>query len=226
VMLTGNGDVFLYNNLVDNENLVDNHSFAYGSVIGTLKHGTFVSTCGSELQSEQRWHLHWGFFLNSTGFFQAEGCILKYEAAVSEDYNADEQEIWTCGTDSVAPGELLKHYGNITDTGGGVGYHGADEGTSNDESFWTNLIAGIQGLFDLLIGNTLPDHNSAISFITPILNGVKIVARITWVLMRGNFNFVPAFTVLFAVFAMRGTIALINGIVSIVRIIKSIPMVP
>jgi hypothetical protein len=222
IKVSGSGDQFLYAHLLHNANLAIGHSFSAGGVIGSLKHGSFagdlVGNCGYAVQTAEHWHLHWGFQMANTQF-QAEGCILTQALSVGAgDVAVGTSGAWKCGNTTVKVNDILTHYGNIP---------GNDTGSqTNDMNFFDFMLLGFKGIFDAMIGNTLPEHNSEVQFIAPILNGVKIVFRIVNILIRGNFNLAPAATMIIATIAFRGVIGLIFLAASIMRIIKSIPMIP
>ena len=49
-------------------------------------------------------------------------------------------------------------------------------------------------MLDYLFGESLPEHESNISDLADgVLTGVKIVFRISYMLLRGNLNLAPAF---------------------------------
>lgn len=207
VGLSGNGDKFIYAHLEQNANLIAEHTFSQGSMIGTLVHGSFVDTCGYAVQQDDHWHLHWGFItkgnttLNST--FQAEGCILF----------GTNPGTWTCGTTEVKPNGYLTHYGDLLT--------GEEDGAAVTLSFWDYLVTGAKDIFDALFTNNLPEHGSPSTFITPILNGIKIVFRIASVLLRGNFNFMPAIAAVVIVLSIKIAMASVYIVVGIARMIKA-----
>lgn len=215
VRLTGGGDTFLYAHLLPNANLVIDHTFQAGQMMGTLAHGSFVDECGNAIQKDKHWHLHWGFAMSNNSF-QAEGCILKGTSVVGA---------WQCGNTNVKVLGYLYHYGNIgvnPDTGT-VGIH-LGEAAGGGPSFWDYILPGFKGIFDALLLNNLPEHSSATSqLITPIMNGVKIVFRIAGVLLRGNLNLAPALGVVVLAISIKLTLTLITFAGYIWRIIKSIP---
>jgi hypothetical protein len=222
IKVSGGGDSFLYAHLLDNANLTIGHAFSSGSVIGSLKHGSFagdlVGNCGWAVQTAEHWHLHWGFQMADSRF-QAEGCILTQALSVGAgDVSVGTSGVWQCGNTQVHVNDLLTHYGNIP---------GNDTGSqSNNQNFFDYLILGFKGIFDALIGNTLPEHNSEVGFIAPLLNGVKIVFRIVNILIRGNFNLAPAATMVVLTIGFRAAVGLLFIAAAIMRIVKSIPMIP
>lgn len=222
IKVSGGGDEFLYAHMLDNANLTIGHAFAAGAVIGSLKHGSFagdlVGNCGYALQTAEHWHLHWGFKMADT-HFQAEGCILTQVLSVGAgDVVIGTSGAWKCGNTTVNVNGLLTHYGDIPGNDTGSQY--------NDVNFFDYLLLGFKGVFDTLIGNTLPEHNSQAFFISPILNGVKIVFRIVNILIRGNFNLSPAMTMIALTIAFRTTIGVVMVAAGVMRIVKSIPMIP
>jgi hypothetical protein len=222
IKVSGSGDEFLYAHLVDNANLTIGHTFSSGSVIGSLVHGSFagdlVGNCGYAAQTAEHWHLHWGFKMANTRF-QAEGCILTQAVSVGAgDVAIGTAGAWQCGNTTVKTNGVLTHFGDIPGNDGGA--------QTNDVNFFDYLLVGFKGIFDALIGNTLPEHNSEAFFIMPILNGIKIVFRIVNILIRGNFNLVPASAMIIATITFRFAIGGVIIVAAIMRIIKSIPMIP
>lgn len=215
VQLTGGGDSFLYAHLLPNANLVIDHSFQAGQLMGTLKHGSFTDECGNAIQKDNHWHLHWGFVKNS-GKFQAEGCFLQGIGPASA---------WKCGNTNIKVLGYLYHYGNIgiNPDDGTVGYHGV-EGAGGGPSFWAYFLNGAKGIFDALFMNNLPEHSSVTTqLITPIMNGVKIVFRIAQVLLRGNLNLAPAAVIVVLAITIKLSLTAITFAGYIYRIIKSVP---
>jgi len=223
VRITGANDAFLYAHLLPNANLVAEQTFATGAFIGSLKHGSFVDECGNAVQQDDHWHVHWGFEMKGAGLqtFQAEGCTLKK----SETYMAG---TWFCGNTEIKPRGYLTHFGNISidPEDGTVGLHtGEGEGAGGGPSFWTYLIGGIKDMFGILFLDNLPEHSSdLLKFITPIMNGVKIVFRIAQVLFRGNLNLAPAVIVISAAISLKIMINAIMFFGYIIRVIKSVPI--
>lgn len=207
-------DYFLYADLLDNANLVLEHEFTQNETIGFLKHGSYLDTCGTALQTDAHWRLRWGFQKGSNNTFQAEGCIL---TGIVENHTVSSAGAWQCGTETIRPGDILTHFGNIP---------ADDFGAVNQPKFFTMLLDGLNTVFDTLVGNLLPEHNSPSAFILPILNSVKIVFRIVNVLLRGNFNFAPAMIFVGATIAVRLALGSVYLAGAIIRIIKSIPFVP
>lgn len=188
VRITGGGDSFLYAHLLPNANLELDHSFSAGQKIGQLKHGTFTDECGNALQQDDHWHLHWGFLM-SAGKFQAEGCFLTGAGPLAK---------WMCGNTETRPLGFLYHYGNIgtNPDPGTVGSH-TGTGAGGGPSFWDYFLEGTLGFVDYLFDASLPEHNSNISDLADgVLSGVKIVFRISYMLLRGNLNLAPAFTLI------------------------------
>jgi hypothetical protein len=209
VGVSGGGDSFIYAHMLENANLTMGHAFTRGSVIGTLIHGSYTDDCGWAVQQADNWHLHWGFIKSSSNSFQAEGCIL----------SAD--QYWTCGTTKVKPTNYLNHYGSITTDNNGTITHGEDSGMGDAPSFFDNLVQGAGEIFAFLFTNNLPEHGSPSTFITPIINGVKIVFRIAWVLLRGNFNFVPAIAAVVLLLTTKFLMGSVYLVVGIARMIKA-----
>jgi len=222
IKISGNGDDFLYAHLLPNANLTLGRAFAAGEMLGTLKHGSFADQCGWAAQQEDHWHLHWGFRPTGTTFsvlreFRAEGCRGLKSAVFTKG-------IWECGEEIIEPLGYLYHYGNISvnpDTGE-VGYNARP----TSPSFWNSLIIGMGELLETLLTDKLPEHHSAIPFLTPILTSVKVVIRVALVLLQGNFNLIPAVWAITFVIGFRLGIAAIFSVVSIIRMIKSIPLIP
>lgn len=219
VRLVGGGDSILYAHLLPNANLEIGHTFTAGARMGSLKHGTFSDECGNAFQQDDHWHLHWGFLM-SGGKYSAEGCTLSGTSALAQ---------WKCGNTTIKVLQFLYHYGNIgvNPETGTVGAHTGGEGAGGGPSFWVYFLDGVTGIFKALFLDSLPEHDVQLAqMFTGILTSIKVVFRISYMLLRGNLNLMP--TVTFLVLGIT-TVIILRGvavIVYIMRVIKSIPFVP
>ncbi|WKZ34865.1 MAG: hypothetical protein QY332_14695 [Anaerolineales bacterium] len=223
IVTDGPGGEFLYAHLLPNASLEMGQAYQAGQVIGTLKHGSFVNTCGHAVQSGEKWHLHWGFvskeeenFLGTKNF-NAEGCIMTKSAFFTSG-------VWRCGTKTIKVNGYLEHYGNIglDPDGGGIGTHllPGQYGSGSGPSFWNYLLAGLKGIFDYFVTNNLPEHESSVTLLNPILTSVKIVFRIALVLLHGNFNFIPAVQMVGFTIGIRLAFSTLFVVIGIYRIIR------
>ncbi len=202
-------DQFMYAHLNSNANLVVDHEFEKGALIGNLRSGTFLDSCGWAVQSGHHYHLHWGIW-PSAGTFRVGGCVL----------NTSVLGKWTCGTTVVSPGQMLA---NIeTDT-----LPGADDGgmiETPTPSFWNMFLVGFVTIFDQGVVKLLPSHTSATALPMALWSAVRFVFKVTYALLRANFNMGPAMAALFIALAFRFLISVIWVIAAIFRTWKMLPM--
>lgn len=223
VRISGGGDYFLYAHMLENATLVMDQNFSQGALLGNLKHGSFPNEgCGHAIQQATHYHLHWGVLRNAPsldgGTFTAEGCVLSGAGGLAK---------WTCGNKTIKVLGFLAHDGNIginPDTGT-VGAHytpGVEAPT-----FWDYMLIGLKDIVNTLFIGKLPGKDTQISqLINPILNGVKIIFRLTYVLIRGNLNLAPAVSVIGIAIAINLSLSVVMAVAYVVRILKSIPFVP
>lgn len=200
-----NYDTFIYAHILDNSSLTMDHEFAAGAMIGTLRSGPFNSSCGWADQGTDQYHLHWGI-QPASNLFRAGGCVLSTTSGK-----------WTCGSTTVAPTQYLVNNGaGGTDSGGEA---------NSDPTFFDYVIVGIGNLFDKLIVQNLPTHTAS-AFVTPIMNSVQVVFRVLTVLVIGNLNLRPAVFLWSIAIAWKLTMGAVWLIGALMRVIKSIPLVP
>lgn len=217
VRLSGGSDDFLYAHLLPNALLEEENTFAAGAVLGSLKHGSFLSAgCGGAVQKANHWHLHWGFITAGSNprTFQAEGCILQKSASFTAGQ-------WTCGNTTIRPLGYLYHYGNvgIDPSTGTVGVH-LGEASGGGPSFWEYILGGLRAIFDYFVTSNLPEHQSASTLLNPILQSVKIVFRIALVILHGNFNFVPAVQMVGFTIGIRIALSSFLFMIGLYRVIR------
>jgi hypothetical protein len=172
------GDYFLYAHLLDNANLVLDHDFGRGGLLGSLKYGSFDDDCGWASQQDDHYHLHW-MFVPSGGHFQAEGCILDFST-----------KKWTCGSTEIGTGQWLV---------GGVGTASdVDDPASSgatESGFFDLLVGGLSSMASAGVVSRLPDHDSGgASILTAFFNFLRVGLRLTWTLVRTNVSLLPAMT--------------------------------
>ena len=176
---TGTGDYFVYAHLLDNANLAIDTVFSQAEAIGNLKYGSFNDTCGWASQQASNYHLHF-MFTPANDAFQIENCVIDVASAE-----------WTCGNTTVTTGGFL--YG-----GGGYGALIDDPGSPSNtvaattaRSFWDFVILGLANGVRAILMPILPTHNSPLSLLVPILNGIKTIFKLAYVLIKGNINLLP-----------------------------------
>lgn len=214
VRIGNSQDQFIYGNMQDNANLTINHSFTAGQKISSAVHGTFIGQCGNAIQQDDRWALHWGF-VTLDNSFQAEGCRLTNP--VGDKWH------WMCGNTRTDPLGVLYHYGNVGQTPGDPN-EGLVDGAGGGPSFWAYFLEGVQGIFNALFLDSLPENNVQLDqLFSGIFTSIKIVFRISYMLMRGNLNLAPTMNFLFVGIAIVLVIRGIAVVFYIVRVIKAIP---
>lgn len=166
---TTTGDFYIYAHLLDNSSLIEGYTFYQGDTIGHLKYGSFDDTCGWAEQTSAHYHLHFGFKpINNA--FQIQNCILDMTS-----------EKWTCGTEVVSPGNMLKNLGGTLTEGDDASSY------SNQMSFFDYLLMGGAQLVQTLLIDHLPDHQSN-SFLYAIYNAVNVSVRIARVMVYQNIS--------------------------------------
>ena len=217
------GDYFLYAHLLDNAGLTVGQPFDRGQLIGSLKYGTFgsqTSGCGWAEQGDHIYHLHW-MFTPRNGSFQAENCIL---------YIADNRWVCNGGSKLIGIGEYIAAIGGGSGTGGdnplttgtGTGGTGSTGGTGQI-SFFDYLENAMLALIQWIVG-VLPDHNTAWGIPAILLNMVKIILRIAFVLLKANFNLIPIFVLVGIAILYDTSFILVYIIVFVLRVIKLLPL--
>jgi hypothetical protein len=192
---------FIYAHLLDNANLVENHVFTKGTGIGSLKHGTFDDDCGWADQTDLHYHLHFGFEAANNAF-RMEDCILDIDT-----------EKWTCGTDTVSPGEYLLN----VDAGGGIG-----GGVSVDNpSFWDMVLVGFSGLWTSLVVDNLPEHK-ALEYTYVLYNTVILMLKIAWVMVYSNINLGHLVVVLFVGLVIKAIFGIAEFLMFLLKAWKSL----
>jgi len=179
VRLQSGDDYYLYAHLQNNANLTIGHTFNARENIGSLVHGSFSGSCGSADQSDNHYHLHWMFTPDNNGYFQVEGCILDIS-----------QQTWTCGRDTRGPGEY------IADDGTGSGGGGGDDPstTNEDVTFFDFVLVGFLQFWQTII-DAMPPHET-LEYTEILFNTIKLVLRISRVLVYGNINIGHLMTVI------------------------------
>lgn len=200
---TGTDSYYIYAHLLDNANLVMDHAFTQGSLIGSVKYGTFDDNCGYADQTARHYHLHFGFE-PANGSFRMEGCILSMST-----------KKWTCGTETISTGQFLKG-------GGGISGVGDDGGNSIPQpSFFDYVLTGVVTLWDRAIVQNLPSH-SAIQYTYVIYSTAKLVLRMAYVLVYSNVNLFYLMTVVLIGFAVKLLFGLAEFIVFLFKAWKSL----
>lgn len=166
---TPTGEFYIYAHLLDNSSLIEGYTFYQGDTIGFLRYGTFDNTCGYANQQADHYHLHFGF-KPASGSFQMQNCILSIST-----------EKWTCGTEIVSPGNMLKNLGSTLTEGDDASAY------SNQMSFFDYLLMGGSQLVQTLLIDHLPDHESN-AFLYAIYNAVNVSVRIARVMVYQNIS--------------------------------------
>ncbi len=204
---TTTDDYFIYAHLLDNANLVMDHQFGSGSLIGSLKYGSFDDNCGWAEQQDDHYHLHFGF-KTANNAMRLENCILSTNT-----------QKWTCGTKTISTGQFLVG-------GGGVGSgSGAEDGPGmgvNQPSFFDYLLLGGVQLWDRTVISVLPSH-TALRFTSVIYSSVKLVIKLARVLVHSNVNLGPLISVVIIGIGFRIIFALAELAFLILRTIKALP---
>jgi hypothetical protein len=201
---TTTDDYYIYAHLLDNATLVEGYTFTQGGLMGSLKHGTFDDNCGWAEQTDQHYHLHFGFKPESSAFTM-EGCVLGMTS-----------KKWTCGSNTVSPGQFLKG-------GGGAPVPGDDDGGSLSEnaSFWDLALTGAVSMWDSLVVANMPDHTTT-QFLYVLYNAIKIALKVTRVLIYSNLNLGPFFTVVIIGMAIKTLFGIAEFIVFLFKAWKSL----
>jgi hypothetical protein len=198
---------FVYAHLVDNSSLVLEHTFATGSVMGTLQYGSFTDDCGWSQQLNSVYHIHW-MFEPAAGAFKVNNCTITLS-----------DEKFHCGEQTIGGG------GWITNM---LVYNGTDDptspGMSGAPSFWDPLVAVIVNLV-LSTANLIPAHNSASIMLTSFLNTAVLGLRLAWILIRGELNIQPLIYIVMFLIAVRipmMVIWLVFWVIRVLRVIKQL----
>jgi len=187
---------FGYMHLQPNPNIYEGQYYQRGQAIGPLVYGNIdkeLQQCGYAEQRATSFHLHWSF-KPSNGYFRAENWTL----TVSDS-------TWRNGSDVVRPGANMWAYwsgepipppptvtpGGPTITPGGptvtpnpgVGDPGA---SYTMVSFWNPILVAIWNM-SKIAASRLPDHNE-FGIMTTILQAADTVLRVTFVLVKSNFD--------------------------------------
>jgi hypothetical protein len=195
-------DYYIYAHILSNASLEENHAFGKGSMIGSLKYGTFDDNCGWATQTAKHYHLHFGF-KSSNNAFQMENCILSTST-----------EKWACGTKTVATG------GYLFSTGSGT--TGDDGGVSVTQmSFWDYVLSGAVSMWDQFIIANLPDHN-ANQFMYVLYNAIAITLKIVRVMVYSNLNLGHFMAALLFGFVIKTILGIAEFIVFLFKAWKSL----
>lgn len=174
----GSNSYYIYAHLLDNANLAMGHSFARGSLLGSLKYGSFDDNCGWAEQTDKHYHLHFGF-QPANNAMRLENCILNTSTGK-----------WTCGTQTISTGQFLVG-------GGGVGTPGDDTGNSvSQPGFFDYMLAGAVGVWDAAIVRNAPAHITN-QYIYVLYNTVKLVLKLAYVLIYSNVNLTYLIAIVF-----------------------------
>lgn len=200
---TSTDSYYIYAHLLDNANLEMGHTFTQGSLIGSVKYGSFDDSCGLAEQTARHYHLHFGFE-PANGSFRMENCILSMST-----------KKWTCGTDIISTGQFLRG-------GGGVAGVGDDGGNAIAQpSFFDYVLSGVVSLWDQAIVQNLPPH-TAIEYTYVIYSTAKLVLRMAYVLVYSNVNLFHLMTIVLAGFAVKALFGLAEFIVFLFKAWKSL----
>jgi hypothetical protein len=200
---TETNDYFIYAHLLTNANLVMDHVFSRGALIGSVKYGTFDDSCGYADQTAKHYHLHFGFKFGS-GAFRLENCILSAST-----------EKWTCGTQVISTGQFLKG-------GGGLSGAGDDTGMSVDQpSFWDYVVTGAVSLWDRTVVQNMPTHK-AIQYTYVIYSTVKLMLRLARVMVYSNLNLGWFFLIIVFGFSIKIAFGIAEFIVFLFKAWKSL----
>lgn len=210
------GDYFIYAHMLDNANLVESHTFQQGELIGSLKYGSFnpeSPNCGWASQAASHYHVHWAF-VPANGYYQVGSCILNIST-----------QAWDCGGQIVQTGGFLTGGGGYSTPGNSSGESGAGA-VVTDPTFFDYLLTGIITIADVMILRYLPTHEP-FAYTFTIIYMAEIVLRVAWLFVAGNIN------LYFVVLALSVTTVGVKlasftiwAIAAVVRLIKSIPLVP
>lgn len=203
------GDYFIYAHIVDNSNLVMEHQFGTGALIGTLKYGSFDDNCGWAEQQDDHYHLHFGFQAQNNAM-RMEGCILNTAT-----------KKWTCGTQTVSTGQFLKG-------GGGSGSSGTGGSDSNDggmsveqPSFWDYVVVGAVTIWDRTVIRAMPTH-TAMQFTNVLYQSVKLGIKLARVMVYSNINLGPLLSVVIFGFGIKLIFGIAEFIVFLFKAWKSL----
>ncbi len=197
-------DYFVYAHLLTNDNLVDDHIFNKGALIGSVKYGSFDDSCGYAEQTDKHYHLHFGF-KPANGAFRLENCILQMST-----------EKWTCGTQTISTGQFLKGGGGVSSGAGN------DTGMSVEQpSFWDYVVTGAVSLWDRTVVQAMPTHK-AIQYTYVIYSTIKLVVRIARVMIYSNLNLGWFFSIVFLGFGIKVAFGIAEFIVFLFKAWKSL----
>lgn len=214
------GDYFLYAHMLDNDNLVIDHTFTHGELIGSLKYGSFDPThpnCGWADQAASHYHVHW-MFTPASGKYQVGSCTLTIST-----------QVWQCGSQTVKVAGFLTGGGGVGSSGssGSAGSHSGSGGTGagavvTDPTFWDYILTGILSVAEKGTVKLLPSH-SPFAYTYMLFNIVDIVLRLGWVLIESNINLEPLLSVLIAGIGIKLMMLLAQSGAAIWRLLKTIP---
>jgi len=196
IIISGNSGDIGYMHLQKNANIYEGQYYQRGQGIGSLVYGNIpkdLQTCGWAQQKSTSFHVHWTF-IPSNGYFRTENWTLTVSDAT-----------WRNGSDSVSPESYMWAYwsgepipppptvtpGGPTITPGGptvtpnpdVGDPGA---SYTMVSFWNPILVAIWNM-SKIAASRLPDHNE-FGIMTTILQAADTVLRVTFVLVKSNFD--------------------------------------
>ncbi len=204
-------DYFIYAHLLDNANLVMDHSFGSGLLLGSLKYGSFDDNCGWAEQQDDHYHLHFGFE-TANNAMRLEGCIL----------NTTNQK-WTCGTQTISTGQFLIGGGGVG-SGTGTGTGTGDDGTGASvaqPSFWDYVVIGVVSIWDKTVVQNMPSHTT-LQYTYVIYSSAKLAIRMARVLVHSNVNLGPLIMVILFGMGIRVIFGIAEFIVFLFKAWKSL----
>jgi len=200
----GADNTFVYAHLLTNANLVAEHEFAVGAVIGALRYGAFDDTCGWAEQAADIYHVHW-MFEPASGTYAVGG----YTILLSDGM------FHTASTSIGSGGWIINNAsGSGADDPGGTGAFAP--------SIWDAVVGAISKFVNG-IASLLPDHTSASALLGATFNTIMLFFRLVFVLVRGKLNLVPIVAILVYLFATRisqGAVWFVFWAIRVIRLLK------
>lgn len=190
------GDYFLYAHLLDNDNLVDEHEFARGALIGSLRYGTYTGgspSCGSAQQHANHYHVHWGI-VPANGIYQVGSCVLTVST-----------QVWKCGDKAIKPGNFLSGGGGYSTSGSGTGNSSGQSGAGSsvsDPTFFDYLVSSVINFLRPSLLDILPSHEP-FEFTYMLFNIVELFFRMVWVFIASNLSLNWVFAVIIIIVEIK-----------------------